>query len=114
VPTPPEDFTIGVEEEYQIVNPQTRELRQRAARIVMRAREVVGEDVTNELFLSQIEIGTIAMGFSPRPQATGTEPQWKWTTVGTIPTGNALLTMTQSSLGAGPRSSQDGSLVCWQ
>ncbi|AGA29743.1 carboxylate-amine ligase [Singulisphaera acidiphila] len=53
-----EDFTIGVEEEYQIVNPETRELRQRAQRILLKAQETVGEDVTNELFLSQIEIGT--------------------------------------------------------
>lgn len=62
---------------------------------------------------SQIEIGTIAMGFSPRPLATGTEPQWQWTTVGTIPTGNAMLTMTQSVLEAGPRGSQQG-VLCWQ
>lgn len=53
-----ENFTIGVEEEYQIINPETRELRQRAARILPRAQEAVGDDVTNELFLSQIEIGT--------------------------------------------------------
>ncbi|WP_406700318.1 carboxylate-amine ligase [Singulisphaera sp. Ch08] len=53
-----EDFTIGVEEEYQIVNPETRELRQRAQRILRKAQATVGEDVTNELYLSQIEIGT--------------------------------------------------------
>lgn len=53
-----EDFTIGVEEEYQIVNPQTRELRPSAERILPRAQSEVGDDVTTELFLSQIEIGT--------------------------------------------------------
>ncbi|SIN90858.1 carboxylate-amine ligase [Singulisphaera sp. GP187] len=53
-----EDFTIGVEEEYQIINPETRELRQGAQRILRKAQKTVGEDVTNELFLSQIEIGT--------------------------------------------------------
>jgi carboxylate-amine ligase len=58
VAQPIEDFTIGVEEEYQIVNPETRELRQRAQRILPKAQEAVGEDVKNELFLSQIEIGT--------------------------------------------------------
>ena len=52
------DFTIGVEEEYQIVNPTTRELRQRAGRILPRAQEAVGDEVTNELYQSQIEIGT--------------------------------------------------------
>jgi carboxylate-amine ligase len=53
-----EDFTIGVEEELQIINPRTRELRQRAGRIVPDAKRAVGDDVTNELYLSQIEIGT--------------------------------------------------------
>ncbi len=55
---PVEDFTIGVEEEYQILHPETRELRQRAQRILPEARRQVGDDVTNELYLSQIEVGT--------------------------------------------------------
>lgn len=58
MPSSSDEFTIGVEEEYQIVNPETRELRQRAQRIVAKAQKKVGEDVTNELYLSQIEIGT--------------------------------------------------------
>jgi len=53
-----EDFTIGVEEEYQIINPATRELQQRAARILPAAEAAVGDQVTPELYLSQIEIGT--------------------------------------------------------
>lgn len=54
----PEDFTIGVEEEYQIINPQTRELRQAAERVLIRAQDAVGDEVQPELYLSQIEIGT--------------------------------------------------------
>src|SRR5215216_6795216 len=53
-----EDFTVGVEEEYQIIHPETRELRSRAARILLRAEAAVGDDVQSELYLSQIEIGT--------------------------------------------------------
>lgn len=53
-----EDFTIGVEEEYQIIHPDTRELRSRGKRILSKAREAVGDEVTAELYLSQIEIGT--------------------------------------------------------
>ena len=53
-----EDFTIGVEEEFQILDPQTRALRSRVGRILPVARAEVGKDVTNELYLSQIEIGT--------------------------------------------------------
>src|SRR3954451_10340881 len=52
------DFSIGIEEEYQIVDPVTRELRPRAGRVLPRARQAVGDEVTNELYLSQIEIGT--------------------------------------------------------
>ena len=53
-----EEFTIGVEEEYQITHPETRELRSRAQSILRDARESVGDLVTPELYLSQIEIGT--------------------------------------------------------
>ena len=53
-----EDFTIGVEEEYQIINRETRELHSRAERILLKAQETVGDQVTPELYLSQIEIGT--------------------------------------------------------
>lgn len=55
---PVEDFTIGVEEEFQIIHPETRELRQRAARILPDAQQGLGDEVTNELFLSQIEVDT--------------------------------------------------------
>jgi glutamate---cysteine ligase / carboxylate-amine ligase len=53
-----EEFTIGVEEEYQIVDAEARELRPRALRILPGARAAVGEQVTPEMYLSQIEIGT--------------------------------------------------------
>jgi carboxylate-amine ligase len=52
------DFSIGVEEEYQIVDATTRELRQRAGQLMPHAQRAAGDDVTNELYLSQIEIGT--------------------------------------------------------
>ncbi|HEX8202546.1 MAG TPA: carboxylate-amine ligase [Isosphaeraceae bacterium] len=58
MPPQADEFTIGVEEEYQIVDAQSRALRQGANRILPQARAAVGEEVTNELFLSQIEIGT--------------------------------------------------------
>lgn len=53
-----EEFTVGVEEEYQIVDAETRELRPRALRILPGAQAAVGEQVTPEMYLSQIEIGT--------------------------------------------------------
>ncbi|MBA3716336.1 MAG: carboxylate-amine ligase [Pyrinomonadaceae bacterium] len=53
-----EKFTIGVEEEYQIIHPETRELRSSAGRILPKAQAAVGNEVQSELYLSQIEIGT--------------------------------------------------------
>jgi carboxylate-amine ligase len=41
-----EPFTVGVAEEFQIVNPDSRELRQRADRILPRARPAVGDEVS--------------------------------------------------------------------
>lgn len=53
-----QDFTIGVEEEYQIVHRETRELRPRAENILARTKHEAGGEVMPELYLSQIEIGT--------------------------------------------------------
>lgn len=53
-----EVFTIGVEEEFQIVDARTRQLRSRQEHILPEAQERVGDRVTPELYLSQIEIGT--------------------------------------------------------
>lgn len=53
-----EDFTIGVEEEYQIINPTTRDLCSRVQNILPIAQKAVGEQVQPEAQLSQIEIGT--------------------------------------------------------
>ncbi len=53
-----EQFTIGVEEEYQIVDANTRELRPRSAQVLPKAQRDVGDEVQPELYLSQIEIGT--------------------------------------------------------
>ena len=58
MPAANDDFTIGVEEEYQIINPRTRELRPRASRMLAIAQKDLGDQVTNELYESQIEIGT--------------------------------------------------------
>lgn len=53
-----ENFTIGVEEEYQIIDPATRELNSRAKHILPIAQKSLGEEVQPEAQLSQIEIAT--------------------------------------------------------
>ena len=51
-------FTIGVEEEFQIIDPQTYALSAGVEHIIPRAREILGDAVQYELILSQIEVAT--------------------------------------------------------
>ena len=52
-------FTLGVEEEYLLVDKDTRELVvDPPATLMAEAEEACGEQVTSELLRSQIEIGT--------------------------------------------------------
>ena len=53
-----ENFTIGVEEEFQIIDPQSYALSPDIDRILTTARESIGAAVQHELILSQIEIAT--------------------------------------------------------
>ena len=55
----PDDFTIGVEEEFQLVDPETRELRPGVDQVLPEAQErTSAAEVSHELQQSQIEIGT--------------------------------------------------------
>ena len=54
-----EDLSIGIEEEYLLVNPETRSLAVRQREGFMdRCKSLVGERVTYEFLQSQVEIGT--------------------------------------------------------
>jgi carboxylate-amine ligase len=54
-----EVYTLGVEEEYQIIDPETRGLSPRGECVLRRARQTLGEDeVVPELHASQIEVLT--------------------------------------------------------
>lgn len=52
------EFTIGVEEEYQIVDPETRELSSSIEHILEDGKDSLGNQVTAELMQCQVEIGT--------------------------------------------------------
>ncbi len=52
-------FTIGVEEEYQIIDPDTRELSPCAEAILEDAQKTLGDEVQLEIHQSQIEVATI-------------------------------------------------------
>ncbi len=48
-------WTVGIEEEYQIIDPVTRELRPRSDQLLPQAQPALGEDVQPELYQAQIE-----------------------------------------------------------
>jgi carboxylate-amine ligase len=52
-------FSIGIEEEYQTVDPETRDLRSHiAAEIVQKGKKILAERVKPEMHQSVVEIGT--------------------------------------------------------
>src|SRR5947208_1634650 len=53
-----EQFTLGIEEEFQIVDPQTRELRSHVSEILAEGKTLLGEQVKPEMIQSMIEVGT--------------------------------------------------------
>src|SRR6476659_2501012 len=53
-----EQFTLGIEEEFQIVDPTTRELRSHVSEILEEGRMLLGEQVKPEMIQSMIEVGT--------------------------------------------------------
>ena len=54
----PEQFTLGIEEEFQIVDPHTRELRSHVSEILAEGKTLFGEQVKPEMIQSMIEVGT--------------------------------------------------------
>jgi glutamate---cysteine ligase / carboxylate-amine ligase len=54
----PENYTLGIEEEFQIVDPQTRELRSHVSEMLDEGRMILGEQVKPEMIQSQVEVGT--------------------------------------------------------
>ncbi|HAH35932.1 MAG TPA: carboxylate-amine ligase, partial [Algoriphagus sp.] len=51
-------FTLGVEEEYQIIDPKTRDLRSHMSKIVDGGKIVLREQVKAEMHQSVVEVGT--------------------------------------------------------
>src|SRR5260370_30422099 len=51
-------LTIGIEEDYQIVDPQTRELRSYITQILEECRLILREQVKPELHQAMVEIGS--------------------------------------------------------
>ena len=53
-----DQFTLGVEEEYQIVDPETRELKSYISRLLEDGKSVLRERIRMEMHQSVVEVGT--------------------------------------------------------
>ena len=51
-------FTLGIEEEFQIVVPRTRELRSHVVEILEEGKMLLGEQIKPEMIQSMVEVGT--------------------------------------------------------
>lgn len=51
-------FTLGIEEEYQVVDPETRELRSYITQILERGQRILLEQIKPEMHQSIVEVGT--------------------------------------------------------
>jgi len=52
------EFTLGIEEEFQIVDPKSRELRSHVSEILDEGKMLLGEQIKPEMIQSMIEVGT--------------------------------------------------------
>lgn len=53
-----DQFTLGIEEEFQIVDPRTRELRSHVVEILEEGMMILGEQIKPEMIQSMVEVGT--------------------------------------------------------
>lgn len=53
-----DQFTLGIEEEFQIVDPNTRELRSHVSEFLEEGKMILGEQIKPEMIQSMIEVGT--------------------------------------------------------
>jgi carboxylate-amine ligase len=65
----PPSFTIGIEEEYQIIDPETRELRSYITEILEGDQLILREQIKPELHQSIVEVGTTVCRTAAEAQA---------------------------------------------
>src|SRR4051812_11974039 len=53
-----DQFTLGIEEEFQIVDPGTRELRSHVSEMLDEGKMLLGEQIKPEMIQSMVEVGT--------------------------------------------------------
>lgn len=53
-----QNFTLGIEEEYMVIDPETRELKSHEQRIVVEGQKVIRDKVKAEMHQAVVEVGT--------------------------------------------------------
>jgi len=53
------DFTVGIEEEFQLIDPSTVDLRSSVTEILASGHEALGDQLKQEMFQSMVEVGTV-------------------------------------------------------
>jgi carboxylate-amine ligase len=53
-----DQFTLGIEEEFQIVDPKTRQLKSHVSEFLEEGKMILGEQIKPEMIQSMIEVGT--------------------------------------------------------
>ena len=51
-------FTLGIEEEYMVVDPETRELKSHEQKIVTEGQKIIKDQVKAEMHQAVVEVGT--------------------------------------------------------
>ncbi|MGZ8545507.1 MAG: glutamate-cysteine ligase family protein, partial [Flavisolibacter sp.] len=51
-------FTLGIEEEYMVIDPQTRELKSHEQKIVQEGQKIIRDKVKAEMHQAVVEVGT--------------------------------------------------------
>ncbi|MEO8853394.1 MAG: glutamate-cysteine ligase family protein, partial [Ginsengibacter sp.] len=51
-------FTIGIEEEYMVIDPETRELKSHEQKIVQEGEKLLKDKVKAEMHQAVVEVGT--------------------------------------------------------
>jgi carboxylate-amine ligase len=53
-----DDFTVGIEEEFQVVDPETRDLKSSISEIVESGHDILHDQLKKEMFQAMVEVGT--------------------------------------------------------
>src|SRR5215510_10253275 len=52
------NFTLGIEEEYMVLDPETRELKSHEQKIVTEGQKIIKDKVKAEMHQAVVEVGT--------------------------------------------------------